>query len=73
MALVKTSICTWFYIDIASFLNNTDTKIYLTDQESNNVGVSFNKHLKNWRNSLGQAHDKQRIRSDHFWVKIITQ
>ncbi len=44
MALVNTKICTWFYINITSFLHNTNTKIF---QESNNVGVGFYKHLKN--------------------------
>ncbi len=33
-------------VDIASFLHNTDAKMCLPDQESNNVGVDFNKYVK---------------------------
>ncbi len=41
--------------NIASFSHNTDAKMCLPGQESNHVGVGFNKLLKYWHNLLGRV------------------
>ncbi len=43
-----------FYIDISLFLHNTDAKMCLLDQESNNAEVGFSKYLKIWHNWPGR-------------------